>query len=165
MKLRSGEAYWLLKNGIINSYPSLRENLTCDVLVVGGGITGALMAFQLSGEGYRVVLLDKRDVSLGSTCATTALLQYEIDEPLYRLIDTVGKRAAVDSYIEGIAAIRKIERIINRVKEDCGFERKASCYVAHNYSSMEWLFKEFETRLSMGMKVKWLTEVQLWELY
>ena len=91
MKLRSGEPYWLLKNGIINSYPSLRENIACDVLVIGGGITGALIAFQLSGEGYKVVIIDKRDVSLGSTCATTALLQYEIDEPLYRLMDIVGK--------------------------------------------------------------------------
>ncbi|HET6543963.1 MAG TPA: FAD-dependent oxidoreductase, partial [Chryseolinea sp.] len=96
MKLRSSEAYWLLKNGIINSYPSLRENLTCDVLIIGGGITGSLIAFQLSGEGYKVVLIDKRDVSLGSTCATTALLQYEIDEPLYRLINKVGEQAAVD---------------------------------------------------------------------
>lgn len=165
MKLRSGEAYWLLKNGIINSYPSLRENITCDVLVVGGGITGALIAFQLSGEGYKVVLIDKRDVSLGSTCATTALLQYEIDEPLYRLIRKVGERTAVDCYKEGIAAIRKIERIINTVGKDCGFERKGSCYVAHNQESVEWLFREFETRRSMGIKVKWLTELELWNLY
>ena len=165
MKLRSGEAYWLLKNGIINSYPSLRENITCDVLVVGGGITGSLMAFQLSGEGYRVVLIDKRDVSLGSTCATTALLQYEIDEPLHRLINKVGEHAAVDSYKEGIAAIRKLERIVNTVGTDCGFERKASCYIAHSQTSMEWLSKEFEIRRSMGIKVKWLTELQLWNSY
>jgi glycine/D-amino acid oxidase-like deaminating enzyme len=165
MKLRSGEAYWLLKNGIINSYPSLRENISCDVLVVGGGITGSLIAFQLSSEGYRVVLIDKRDVSLGSTCATTALLQYEIDEPLYRLIDIVGKEAAADSYKEGIASIKKLEKLVNKVGMDCGFENKTSCYVAHNNKSIEWLAKEFESRLSMGIQVKWLTELQLWDSY
>jgi glycine/D-amino acid oxidase-like deaminating enzyme len=165
MKLRSGEAYWLLKNGIINSYPSLRENISCDVLVVGGGITGSLIAFQLSSEGYKVVLIDKRDVSLGSTCATTALLQYEIDEPLYRLIDIVGKEAAADSYKEGIASIKKLEKLVNRIGMDCGFENKDSCYVAHNSKSMEWLAKEFESRLSMGIQVKWLTELQLWDSY
>lgn len=165
MKLRSGEAYWLLKNGIVKSYPSLRENKNCDVLVVGGGITGSLIAFQLSGEGYKVVLIDKRDVSLGSTCATTALLQYEIDEPLYRLIDTVGKDAAVDSYREGISAIRKLEKLIAILGEDCGFQRKASCYVAHNPASAEWLLKEFKMRQSMGIKVKWLNELQLWDMY
>ena len=165
MKLRSGEAYWLLKNGIINSYPSLRENISCDVLVVGGGITGSLIAFQLSGEGYKVVLIDKRDVSLGSTCATTALLQYEIDEPLYRLIGIVGKEAAADSYKEGIVSIKKLEKLVNRMGMDCGFENKDSCYVAHNSKSMEWLSKEFESRLSMGIQVKWLTELQLWDSY
>ncbi|HEY5919811.1 MAG TPA: FAD-binding oxidoreductase [Chryseolinea sp.] len=165
MKLRSGEAYWLLKNGIINSYPSLRENISCDVLVVGGGITGSLIAFQLCSEGYKVVLIDKRDVSLGSTCATTALLQYEIDEPLYRLIDIVGKEAAADSYKEGIASIKKLEKLVNRMGMECGFENKASCYVAHNGKSMEWLAKEFESRLSMGIHVKWLTELQLWDSY
>ena len=165
MKLRSSEAYWLLKNGIINSYPSLRENLTCDVLIIGGGITGSLIAFQLSGEGYKVVLIDKRDVSLGSTCATTALLQYEIDEPLYRLINKVGEQAAVDSYKEGVVAIRKLEKVVNAVGMDCGFERKASCYVGHSHESIEWLSKEFEIRRSMGIKVKWLTELQLWNLY
>ncbi len=165
MKLRSGEAYWLLKNGIINSYPSLRENITCDVLVVGGGITGALIAFRLSGEGYKVVLIDKRDVSLGSTCATTALLQYEIDEPLYRLINTVGKKAAEDSYKEGIASIKKLGKLVRTVGMDCGFEIKASCYVAHNSESLEWLSKEFESRLSMGIQVKWLTELELWDSF
>ena len=165
MKLRSGEAYWLLKNGIINSYPSLRENIVCDVLIVGGGITGSLIAFQLSGEGYKVVVIDKRDVSLGSTCATTALLQYEIDEPLYRLIDIVGKEAATDSYKEGIASIRKLERLVYKMGKDCGFESKASCYVAHDSESMERLSKEFESRHSMGIDVTWLTEWQLWNQY
>ena len=134
-------------------------------LIVGGGITGSLIAFQLSSEGYKVVLIDKRDVSLGSTCATTALLQYEIDEPLYRLIDIVGKEAAADSYREGIASIKKLEKLVNRVGMDCGFENKASCYVAHNSKSMDWLAKEFESRLSLGIQVKWLTELQLWDSY
>jgi glycine/D-amino acid oxidase-like deaminating enzyme len=165
MKLRSGEAYWLLKNGIITSYPSLRENISCEILVVGGGITGALIAFQLSGEGYKVVMIDKRDVSLGSTCATTALLQYEIDEPLHRLIDKVGKQAAVDSYKEGVASIKKLEKLINTVGMNCGFKSKASCYIAHDRDSVEWLTKEFDTRQSMNINVKWLSELQLWNTY
>lgn len=41
MKLRSSEPFWLVKNGIINSYPSLRENLETEILIVGGGITVA----------------------------------------------------------------------------------------------------------------------------
>src|SRR5688572_22297364 len=102
MKLRSKETYWLLKNGLIASYPSLQKNISCEVLIIGGGITGSLMAYQLSQEGYKTVLIDKRDIAMGSTCATTAMLQYEIDEPMYSLIAKVGENAAVDSYREGV---------------------------------------------------------------
>jgi glycine/D-amino acid oxidase-like deaminating enzyme len=101
MKLRSKEPYWLLKNGLINTYPSLQRNASCEVLVVGGGITGSLLAYQFSKEGYKTILIDKRDVSLGSTSASTSLLQYEIDEPLYSLIEKVGENAAVDTYSGG----------------------------------------------------------------
>jgi glycerol-3-phosphate dehydrogenase len=78
MRIRSDETYWLLKNGLLTVHPSLQKNVTCDVLVVGGGITGALMAYQCGLDGYRVILIDKRDIALGSTSATTSMLQYEI---------------------------------------------------------------------------------------
>ena len=52
--------------------------------VVGAGITGALIALELRTAGRRVVV-DRRDIGGGSTSASTALLQYEIDE---LLIDT-----------------------------------------------------------------------------
>ena len=86
MDLRSANGFWMLRNGLLNSYPSLQEDVDCDVLVVGAGITGALMASQLSSEGYRTVVIDRRNVAFGSTSATTAMLQYELDKPLYELI-------------------------------------------------------------------------------
>src|SRR5687768_3327994 len=102
MKLRSKETYWLLKNGLLHTYPSLQKDIACEVLIIGGGITGSLMAYQLSQEGYKTVLIDKRDIAMGSTAATTAMIQYEIDKPLYKLIDVVGEQAAVDSYRAGV---------------------------------------------------------------
>jgi glycine/D-amino acid oxidase-like deaminating enzyme len=116
MKLRSKETYWLLKNGLITSYPSLQNDITCEVLIVGGGITGALIAYQLSSEGFKVILIDKRDIAMGSTSATTAMIQYEIDEPLYSLKKKAGKNAAVDSYREGVLAIDKLQSIIKATK-------------------------------------------------
>jgi glycine/D-amino acid oxidase-like deaminating enzyme len=124
MKLRSPETYWLLKNGLTYSYPSLKEDEECDVLIVGGGITGALMAFQVSSEGYSTILIDKNDVSLGSTAATTAILQYELDEPLYSLVNKVGERPAVDTYRRGAEVIDWLNRLVHALHFDCGFEMK-----------------------------------------
>jgi glycine/D-amino acid oxidase-like deaminating enzyme len=135
------------------------------VLIVGGGITGALMAYQLSKEGYKTILIDKRDVCFGSTSATTAMLQYEIDEPLYSLIEKVGENAAVDSYQEGVRAIEGLHDLVKKIKADCGFAKKKSLYIANTTKDKEWLVKEFETRLRHGLKVQWLTKSRLKSMY
>lgn len=165
MKLRSKEPYWLLKNGLIQNYPSLQKNVSCDVLVIGGGITGSLMAYQFSKEGYKTIVIDKRDVSLGSTSASTSLLQYELDEPLYSLIEKVGENAAVDTYREGVKAIDKLEKIVKAVRADCGFQRNKSVYMAHNQKDLQWLEQEFEQRKRIGLPVKWLTKSKLKTFY
>jgi glycine/D-amino acid oxidase-like deaminating enzyme len=80
MNLHSPSPYWLLRHGIINSYPSLNHDIKTDIAVMGAGISGALVANQLCRAGYKVVVVDRRHVGLGSTAASTALLQYEIDK-------------------------------------------------------------------------------------
>lgn len=165
MKIRSPETYWLLKNGLSFTYPSLKEDIVCDVLVVGGGITGALMAFQLSSEGYNTVLIDKNDVSLGSTSATTAILQYELDEPLHSLIEKVGEETAVDVYKHGIEMIDSLARIVHTLNLKCDFEMKNSVYFARKEEDVEWLRKEYECRKKYGLNVHWLSGPELLRSY
>ena len=88
--LHDGHPYWLAKNGLLRSYPVLRERVECDVLIVGAGISGALIADALSHAGMRVCVIDKREAGWGSTAASTALLQYEIDVELQELAELVG---------------------------------------------------------------------------
>ena len=108
MKLSSGYPYSLIRYGLPFSYPKLERNISTDVLVLGGGISGALTAHYLVSEGVDCVLIDARTIGLGSTCASTALLQYEIDVSLHQLIQLIGERAAVRSYKLCEAAIKKL---------------------------------------------------------
>ena len=109
MKLSSGYPFSLIRYGLPFSYPKLEKNITTDVLVLGGGISGALAAHYLVKEGINCVLIDARTIGLGSTCASTALLQYEIDVSLHQLIQMIGKSAAVRSYKLCEAAIYAFE--------------------------------------------------------
>lgn len=79
MDLKSGYPYWVVKNGLLHAFPPLQQDLRCDVAVLGGGISGALIADELVAHGHEVVVIDRRDIGWGSTAASTALLQYEID--------------------------------------------------------------------------------------
>ncbi|MEE1946589.1 FAD-dependent oxidoreductase [Pedobacter sp. KR3-3] len=157
MNIRSNEPYWLVKNGILHAYPSLRTSQTCEVLIVGGGITGALMAHSCVKNGLDTVLVDKREIANGSTLATTSMLQYEIDVPLYQLIKKIGQEGAVASYKACRDSIGQLAEIVQEVQSACGFEAKESLYFAHSKKDAKWLRTEFETRLVNGFEVDWLT--------
>src|SRR4030095_6440018 len=114
MKLSSGYPYSLIKNGLLYSYPKLNRNIKTDVLILGGGISGALTAHYLVQEGIDCTVIDARTIGLGSTCASTSLLQYEIDTPLHQLIEMTGVNAAVRSYKLGESAILKLEALAQK---------------------------------------------------
>ncbi|KIO77075.1 FAD-dependent oxidoreductase [Pedobacter lusitanus] len=165
MNIRSNEPFWLVKNGLLYTYPSLRENISCDILIVGSGITGALMAHALTEKGYKTVLIDKREIANGSSSATTSMLQYEIDIPLYKLIAQIGEQGAVGSYRACRDSIYKLEKLINEIKSDCGFEKKDSVYFAKLKKDVGWLKKEFEARKAADFEVVWLTPEEIKSRY
>lgn len=164
MDIRSNEPYSLIKNALPQSYPSLKESISTEVLVVGAGITGALIAFKLLEAGKKVVIVDKRDVCNGSTAASTSMLQYEIDVPLHQLIEQVGLTIAVSSYQNCEEAIKELKSIIDKIKSDCGFKLQKSIYFTSTKKDISFLKKEFEARKKYGFKVKWLSKVDFEKL-
>ena len=165
MDLKSNEPFWLVKNGILNSYPSLKETVECEVLVIGGGITGSLIAHQMVKDGYETVLIDRREIGNGSTSATTSMLQYEIDVPLYELIDQIGKEGAVKAYKACSQSIEDLDKITQELNSEAGFERKESLYYASKKKDVSWLKKEFEARKNAGFNIKWIEKEEILERY
>ncbi len=101
MDLKSGYPYWAVRNGLMQAFPKLHSHETCEVAVVGGGITGALIATELARHGHDVALIEQRDIAWGSTAASTALLQYEIDTPMTEL-DKLLWRAQRGACVSGL---------------------------------------------------------------
>jgi len=165
MDLKSNEPFWLLKNGIINTYPSLKSDQECDVLIIGGGITGGLIAHQMVKDGYKTILIDKREICNGSTSATTSMLQYEIDVPLYKLIEKIGEKGAVEGYKACHESIDDIEKLTKEIKSRAGFKRKQSLYFTTKKKDLVWLEKEYDLRKKYGFDVKWLDEKEMQEQF
>ena len=165
MDLKSNEPFWLVKNGILNSYPSLKETVECEVLVIGSGITGSLIAHQMVKDGYETVLIDRREIGNGSTSATTSMLQYEIDVPLYELIDQIGEEGAVKAYKACSQSIEDLDKITQELNSEAGFERKESLYYASKKKDVSWLKKEFEARKNAGFNIKWIEKEEILERY
>ena len=162
MKLSSGYPLSLVKNGLPFSYPKLANNIKTDVLVLGGGISGALTAHYLVQEGVDCVLIDARTIGLGSTCASTSLLQYEIDVSLHELIKMIGTKAAVRSYKLGVSAILKLEALARKIGVP-DFERKKSFYSAAYKKDIPFLKEEYEARKKHGFDVRYLSEAGIYK--
>jgi glycine/D-amino acid oxidase-like deaminating enzyme len=165
MRLRTVESYWLLKNGLIHSYPSIEKNLKTEVVVLGAGITGALVSHAVRSAGYEVVVIDQGDVAFGSTSATTSMLQYEIDLSLVDLSKKIGDEGADYCYQAGVRALDEIERLVKEENLECSYEKKNSLLISHNEKAGKQLKEEFNRRKSAGLPVKWLTAAQVKKNY
>jgi glycine/D-amino acid oxidase-like deaminating enzyme len=155
MDLRSPNPYWLLKNGLISNYPSIAQDEKTDIVVMGAGITGALCAWHLAKAGFSVIVCDKRHVGMGSTAASTALLQYEIDTPLRELITKVGAENAVRSYELCAYSIEAVEKIANNFEGAAGFRYRPSVQYASFKKDVSGLEEEYRLRKQNGFKVSW----------
>lgn len=161
MKLTAGLTYWAKANQPPPRYPRLRQNVSCDVAVIGGGITGALVTHQLVRSGLSVVIIDKRPPGTGSTSASTALLLYETDTSLADLTRRHGKKNAVQVYALGRRAIGQIGRITRELKIDCGFRRKKCLYLASDAAGLAQLKKECSLRRQARFPAALLSRRQL----
>ena len=68
----------------------IEAHLTVDVVIIGGGITGAICAYLFSDAGISVALLESKDIGRGSTVASTALLMQEPDRDFADLARRFG---------------------------------------------------------------------------
>jgi glycine/D-amino acid oxidase-like deaminating enzyme len=157
MKLQSGYPFSLIRYGLPYSYPKLNEPITTDVVIVGGGISGALTAHHLQKAGVDCTVVDGRTIGLGSTCASTSLIQYEIDVPLYKLIELIGEKKAITAYHDCKDAIFKLHDVSNAVGFS-GFDFNKSLYFAATKKDVKFLKKEYDVRKQNDLKVNWLDE-------
>jgi glycine/D-amino acid oxidase-like deaminating enzyme len=161
MKIRSSSPFWPLNDGLVSNYPALRENSSCDIAIVGGGLSGAMVAYHLVEAGVDVALFDKRDVATGSTSASTALVMYEIDLMLKDLIRLRGEKFARESYKRCFDSTWKIERIVKKLGRDCGFKRKNSLFLAQRESDVAALKEESAVRRKYGFEVEYLEKREI----
>ncbi len=158
MDLISGRPFWPLKDGQPWAYPPLREDIACAVLVIGAGISGALIAHALTRAGFDTVVVDQRDVATGSTAASTSLLLYEPDVPLLELVRRRGERDAVRCYRACRQAWDDVARLARRLGPAVRFSRRRSLLLASRASDAEWLRRECDLRRRHGFAVDLWTQ-------
>ncbi|MBD9468203.1 FAD-dependent oxidoreductase [Pseudoxanthomonas sp. PXM01] len=164
MDLKSGYPFWAVSNGLMQAFPRLASDHRCDVAVLGGGITGALIADELARHGLDVAVLEQRDIGWGSTAASTALLQYEIDTHLVDLAKRHGEADAALAYRACAEAIDQLQAVASAWR-DVGFARNRSLYYASRRRDVRTLEDEHAARRRHGLQVELLSSTRVRDDY
>lgn len=141
------------------------SSLSTDVTIIGSGISGAMIAESLSGHGLDIVVVDKRKPLSGSTSASTALLQYEIDEPLSKLTKKIGQAKAIAAWRRSRLGLESLAMKIRELNIDCAFERKDSLYLSGDLLNAKGLEIEEEARAAMGLPSFLLSRKEIYGTY
>ena len=158
MQLTNGNIFWTKKNEIKNTYPYLTKDISCDVLIVGGGITGAVTAYYLAKEGMDVVVVEKNIIGYGSTSVSTALLEYSVDIDLYKLEKILGSHNSKRIYQLCLETITDIENIDKEIGKKSDFRKKDSLYFTNKLMQKSTMIKEYETRKKAGFDVSFIEQ-------
>jgi glycine/D-amino acid oxidase-like deaminating enzyme len=154
--LRSGEPVWLRSGRPHIPAQALSENIAADVAVVGGGITGALVADAVLQAGLSLAVFDRRGFVTGSTAASTALLQFEIDEPLIGLQDKIGERQAARVYWRSAEAVNRLRGRVSDLKLKAAFAERHALYLPGNVLNVAGLRKETAARQRIGLRSEFI---------
>lgn len=158
--LRTGVSYWQSSPDPGLPTEELSRDIQTDVLVIGAGISGAVIAERLS-QDHAVVVVDRRGPAMGSTLASTALIDYEIDTPLTHLARAIGAGDAARAWLRSYRALHALAKRADALGIDCRMRRRDSLYLCGNLLDADEICSEGEARRAIGLKVEFLSRPQL----
>jgi glycine/D-amino acid oxidase-like deaminating enzyme len=156
-RLRLGCPIWLDGPPVPEpAAPPLETHLSADVVIVGGGLTGAVIAHECVSRGLSTVVLESGRLARGSTSANTGLLVYEPDELLTSLSARYGVAAALRVWHRSQAAATAFIGALRSLRIACGLTPQHSIYVSTTAASSQRLRAEHDLRTEHGVAERWL---------
>jgi glycine/D-amino acid oxidase-like deaminating enzyme len=104
-------------------FPKLSGGVEVEVAVIGGGIAGVTVAYELAKAGKKVALLEQTRIGDGVTGWTTAFITYVTDVSLAKLEERFGPKHGRLAWEAGRMALDEIDRLVRDEKIACDFGR------------------------------------------
>ena len=133
--LRTGMTVWEATPSAQVATEPLVRAMKVDVVIVGAGISGALMAAAATARGMSTIVIDRRPPGHGSTAASTALLLHELDTPLIQLAEMLGLDRAARVWLRSLRAVQDLASLIRQAGIGCDFRPRRSLYLSGNSSA------------------------------
>ena len=139
------------------SFKSLREDIKTDVLIIGGGITGILCAYELEKSGVDYVLVEADKICQGITQDTTAKITLGHRLIYSKILSSYGKEKT-ELYLKAqLQAIEKYKNIYEKI--DCDFKESDS--FVYSLNDRQKIEDEINTLNKLGFKAEFADKLSL----
>jgi glycine/D-amino acid oxidase-like deaminating enzyme/nitrite reductase/ring-hydroxylating ferredoxin subunit len=135
--------------------PPTRAPLTgsarCDVAVVGAGIAGLSVAYELAKAGRQVVVIDRGRLGYGQSARTTGHLAWQLDDYYHELRSERSDEEAIGYYRRVSAAVDRIEEIARAEGIECDFARVDGYLYSASENGPDEMQQEVDTCAELGI--------------
>lgn len=161
LKLRTGAPFWLADGVRPPAATPLGADLKVDVAVIGGGISGALATDALLQAGLSVAAFDRMGFVKGSTPASTAMLQFEVDQPLTVLGRRIGHERAARAWWRSASGVDRLRARVADLGLRCDFRERHAVYLPGNVLDLAALRGEAAARERIGLRSAMIDRARL----
>lgn len=130
--------------------PPLNQDIKCDVLIVGAGMSGMSAAAEFLGKGLKVVVIEKNIVAGSSSGRSAGLLTPDSELELHQLVRRYGAAVAKEIWDIPCRGILRIVDAIKRNDIECGLLEQDLLFLGLGKSGKEAVASEQECREEVG---------------
>lgn len=142
-------------------FPAFRGVIEHPVVVVGGGMSGAMTAYACAAAGMKVILLEADRIGLGGSGHATGLLSGEACESYRELEGRAGRRVARSLFDAMQAAPRELSATVKRLGIRAGLDLGDQLRMLPAGHSDKAIRREMAMRQAAGVKAAWVVPAAL----
>ena len=156
MRQMAGYSYWTGRTTPVRQYPWLAVDERCEILVIGGGATGALLGYRFAEDGNDVCLLTKLPVGYGVTAFGSGILEYDGNLSLVQLGKSIGRGEAVDCLRRYRDALDSVEALCLNLEPEVDFRRRDILSYTSDENHGDFFNTEYLIRRHNSFEVEYL---------
>lgn len=156
MQYVKGDAYYAQSTQKNRQYPYLNSDISCEMVIIGAGIDGAIANYYLS-QSHEIVLVDKGRIAHTCTSCATPLCEYQLDKLASQMPSEVTEETVVALYRMGLAGIGKLANLVDKLGNKCQFSLCPTLLYTENPTHAKLIEQEYLFRAQNGF------DCQLWD--
>ena len=141
----------------IETRENLKDNIECDVLIIGAGMAGILIGYMLKQKGINPVIIEANTIGGGITKNTTAKISLHHNLIYDKLIKNFGLEKAKLYLNANLEALKQYENLCQDI--ECNFEKKDS-YI-YTLDDKDKIMSEVDSINALGLKAEFVKDTPL----